>query len=101
MLEEKSDGASAQLTEASEFIFAKGSNGDFANANAAEKTLKKVINVTDAILTFFFEGEGGIHFKSLLFLSVVKYILELISFPLGNIWLVPFLQPVPGFIFQK
>lgn len=97
MLEEKSDGASAQLTEASEFIFAKGSNGDFANA--AAKTLKKVINVTYAIL--FFEGEGGIHFKSLLFLSVVKYILELISFPLGNIWLVPFLQPVPGFIFQK
>lgn len=39
MLEEKSDGASAQLTEASQFIFAKGSNGDFANA--AAKTLKK------------------------------------------------------------
>lgn len=57
MLEEKSDGASAQLTEASEFIFAKGSNGDFANA--AAKTLKKVINVTDAILTFFLKEREG------------------------------------------
>lgn len=39
VLEEKSDEVCAQLTEASEFIFAKGSNGDFANA--AAKTLKK------------------------------------------------------------